>query len=143
MTTMTTILAQPLGAFLPSLLTGLLLLGMNQPSYAADLSGTWTGHWESHSSGHKGPLKAAFCKLDDTHYQVRFSGRFLKIIPFRYTVTLEATGQEKDKTILTGEHHLRFFGTFHYRAEATDCEFTANYCADKDSGVFVLTHGSH
>jgi hypothetical protein len=48
---------------------GLLLLGAGT-SRAQDLCGAWSGHWEDCNSGHSGPLKATFCKCDDTHYRV-------------------------------------------------------------------------
>jgi hypothetical protein len=121
------------------LLSAILLLAMNPLSYAADLSGDWSGCWESCKSGHNGPLHATFCKIDDKHYEVRFSGRFWRVFPFRYTVVLEVTGADKDKVLLSGTHHLRLFGTFHFQAEATDCRFTANYCSDRDRGTFQLT----
>ena len=103
-----------------------------------------TGSWESCISGHKGPLHANFCKIDDCHYQVRFGGRFFKIIPFHYTVTLAVTGQDQDKVLLTGDSYLgRLFGTFHYQAEATDCEFSATYTSCEDQGIFKLKRCSH
>src|SRR5262249_18059961 len=67
-----------------------------------DLSGSWNGNWLSCESGHKGPLSATFCKLNDTCYQVRFTGRFFAVIPFRYSVNMQVVGQDQDKIYLTG-----------------------------------------
>lgn len=106
---------------------------------AGDLAGSWSGSWQSCTSGHKGPLHATFCKIDDSHYRASFHGRFFVVVPFRYSVTLTVTGQEGDKVTLAGESYLgRLFGTFHYTAEATDCEFTASYTSCRDDGRFVL-----
>jgi hypothetical protein len=120
------------------------LLPTSRADCPIDLCGDWAGCWKSCTSGHSGPLKATFCKCDDTHYQVRFRGRFFGVIPFRYTVTLEVVGQEKDKILLAGEAYLgHFFGTFHYQAEATDCEFRATYTSCRDNGTFYLTRCCH
>jgi hypothetical protein len=106
---------------------------------AAELAGCWEGRWESCTSGHQGPLNAKFCKVDDTHYRVDFSGRFFKIFPFHYSVTLMVTGQDRDTLLLSGSSYLgRMFGTFHYSARATDCSFVADYTSCKDRGRFIL-----
>jgi hypothetical protein len=106
---------------------------------AADLTGRWVGHWEDCRSGHSGPLRATFCKCDDTHYRANFQGRFFGVIPFRYSVTLTVTAQEKDKVTLAGESYLgRLFGTFTYNAQATDSDFVADYSSCRYEGKFVL-----
>jgi hypothetical protein len=108
------------------------------PSFATDLSGCWTGCWQD-CDGHHGPLKASFCRCDDCHYQVVFTGRFWKIFPFRYTVTLNVVGQEGDKVFLEGESYLgRLFGTFTYSAWATETDFVADYSSCKYKGQFIL-----
>jgi hypothetical protein len=105
---------------------------------ATDLSGCWTGCWQD-CDGHHGPLKASFCKCDDYHYQVVFTGRFWKIFPFRYTVTLDVVGHEGDKVFLEGESYLgRLFGTFTYSAWATETDFVADYSSCKYKGQFIL-----
>lgn len=91
------------------ILSFLGLLGTNNTIRAADLSGNWTGTWESTTSGHHGPLKATFCAIDETHCRVQFRGRFFKVIPFRFNVVLEVTGQEGDKALLAGEAKLGLF----------------------------------
>jgi hypothetical protein len=109
------------------------------PARAQDLTGHWSGHWEDCRSGHSGPLRGTFCKCDDNHYRVTFSGRFFAVMPFRYTVVLTVVGREGDKVLLAGESDLGpLFGTFTYRGEATDCHFVADYCARRYQGKFVL-----
>jgi hypothetical protein len=128
----------------------ILLLAVPALVFAADstcgpdLSGCWTGCWQDDCSGHHGPLRATFCKCDDTHYQVTFSGRFFKVLPFRYTVVLTVTKQAADKVWLEGESDLgRLFGTFTYRAEATCTHFVADYSSCRYQGRFILNRGCH
>jgi hypothetical protein len=116
----------------------LVLLAPVSAASATDLSGNWSGDWVSCSSGHKGPLRARFCRSDDPHYRVVFTGRFFRILPFRYTVTLHVISQEGDRVLLSGSQKLPFFGTFHYNAEATGQQFTATYCSRSDNGRFTL-----
>jgi hypothetical protein len=106
---------------------------------AADLSGCWSGTWESCSTGHKGPLRAEFVRLDEGSYEVYFSGRFFKVVPFRYTVIM--TAHEHDGVVhLSGCKYLGcLFGTFSFTATASDCEFIADYSSRRDHGWFTMT----
>ena len=114
--------------------------GSARSALAVDLSGCWQGHWESCSTGHSGPLNATFCRVDATHYSVRFSGRFFKVVPFRYSVTLTVVADRGDSVTLAGSSYLgRLVGTFHYQANATNCSFVANYNSCQDQGKFVLS----
>ncbi|HUE72995.1 MAG TPA: hypothetical protein VMP01_19070, partial [Pirellulaceae bacterium] len=94
---------------------------------AADLSGSWSGRWDSLSTGHTGPLNANFTRINESQYQVDFRGRFFKLIPFRYSVVLNVV-EEGETVRLSGDNYLgRRYGWFHYDAVvAGDC-FTANY----------------
>ena len=103
-----------------------------------NLAGSWSGNWINEGSGHKGPMKAIFKSLGSDSYEVTFSGRFLKVIPFRYKATLKVTGKEGDKLILTGSQKLLGFGTFEYNALADEGSFKANYSSKKDNGRFEL-----
>lgn len=121
---------------------GLLLaacwLGPVAAAAAVDLSGEWKGRWESCETGHQGPLKATFCKLDGSRYQVEFRGRFFKLLPFRYSVVLNVV-QHGDVVRLQGRQDLgRLFGTFCYDARADRCNFRADYRSADDHGVFRL-----
>ena len=57
-----------------------------------DLSGKWSGYWVSDKNGHNGPLRATFRQQDWDTYRVTYSGRFAKIIPFRYSTTMDVVG---------------------------------------------------
>jgi hypothetical protein len=117
---------------------GIVLTGLPTVVSAADLSGTWSGYWISDSTGHRGPLNCTLTRLDDTAYRADFSGRFFKILPFRYSVQLDVV-QDGDTVQLAGVHQLGRRGDFHYHAEADAAEFVANYSSCKDAGRFVLS----
>jgi hypothetical protein len=120
-----------------------LVLPATTTALATDLTGCWTGSWESCTSGHSGPLNATFTRGGETEYRVKFTGRFLKVIPFRYTVTLTVVEERGDELILEGSSYLgRLFGTFSYRATATDGRFTADYTSKKDDGTFRMTRSA-
>jgi len=110
--------------------------------YGLDLSGYWSGGWQSCTTGHKGPLKASFCRLHNGDYEVRFRGRFFRVIPFRYRVVLHVIDQQGDTVYLAGSSYLgRLFGTFEYQATATPSEFRATYTSKKDCGEFWMCRG--
>ncbi len=111
-----------------------------QPVRVPDLNGDWCGSWQSCTNGHKGPMRASFCRLCDGNYEVTFSGRFCKLIPFRYKTTLTVTGHSDGVVYLSGSQNLGpLFGTFSYNAWANDCQFVSGYCSKKDQGQFVLS----
>jgi hypothetical protein len=118
--------------------------GLSARAQATDLSGCWSGSWQSCSTGHAGVLRATFTRCDDTHYRVDFSGRFFKILPFRYSVTLQVVEETEETVKLSGSSYLgKLFGTFCYTATVTDCQFRADYTSKKDRGVFTLTRQNH
>lgn len=106
---------------------------------AVDLSGCWCGSWESCSTGHQGPLFAEFVPCGDSQYEVHFRGRFFKLVPFKYSVTM--TAQEQDGVVhLSGSQYLgRLFGTFSFTATASETCFSASYESCKDHGQFELS----
>ncbi len=117
----------------------ILSLAVTSAASAIDLTGYWSGDWKSCTSGHKGPLSAQFCKVDACHYEVRFKGRFFKVFPFRYSVTLQIVEETPDHVVLSGSQSLgRLFGTFTYSATVTDKCFLATYTSCKDDGQFRM-----
>jgi len=120
-----------------------LLLALPAVSLAVDLSGCWSGSWESCVTPHKGPLWAEFVPCGGNQYEVHFRGRFFKIMPFQYSVTMVA--EERDGVVyLSGSKYLgRMVGTFSFNAAATDKCFNANYSSCKDSGQFKLSRCSY
>jgi hypothetical protein len=125
------------------ILAASLLLFLPAASQATDLSGCWSGTWESCVTPHRGPLNSEFVRLDANRYEVFFNGRFFKVMPFRYSVVM--TASEQDGIVqLSGSKYLgRMVGTFSFNAAATDCQFNANYSSCKDSGTFTLCRCSH
>lgn len=108
-------------------------------SVAGEPCGHWKGRWCSTSNGRSGRLSARVSKTDGSTYQVRFTGTFLKVIPFTYSVPLTVTGQGEDgSTHLSGQAQLPMFGHFCCNAVVTDCDFVASYSSPKDQGQFLL-----
>jgi len=105
-----------------------------------DLEGKWNGTWRSEVSDHKGPLKAKFEVLDETKVRAKFSGRFFKIIPFRFDVVLDVVGSKEGVTTLKGSQDLgRTLGKYDYTAKYSKGKFVAEYATDKDKGIFEVS----
>jgi len=82
-------------------------------------------------------------RLDANRYEVFFSGRFFKVMPFRYSVVMTAS-EQNGVVQLSGSKYLgRLAGTFSFNAAATDCQFNANYSSCKDNGKFTLCRDTH
>lgn len=110
------------------------------PAKAVDLSGCWSGTWQSCTCRHHGPLHATFTKCNEKQYFVSFSGRFFKIMPFHYSVTLDIVEDDGETVKLSGSSYLgRMMGTFTYSAAATACTFNSTYSSCKDWGYFNMT----
>lgn len=109
-------------------------LGLAQPP---DLSGKWSGYWVSDTNGHTGPLRATFTPRGDS-YRVVYSGRFAKVIPFRYATTMDVVGRGDGAVMLAAEKPLGPFGTFRTTATATATSFDATFTSRRDRGRFVL-----
>ena len=105
---------------------------------APDLSGKWSGYWVSDKNGHTGPLHATFTPKGAAAYQVKYRGRFAKVIPFRYTTTMDVVGRGEGLVVLSAEKPLGPFGTFRTTATATNSNFDATFNSRRDSGRFVL-----
>jgi len=111
----------------------------SQAEEKLDLSGRWSGTWRSEISDHTGPLKAKFQVLSDSKVQARFNGRFFKIIPFHFNVTLEIVENKDGVMTLKGKEDLgRTLGTYTYNATYTQGKFVARYSTEKDKGVFEV-----
>jgi len=122
-----------------SLVIALALSSSVAPASAIDLSGSWSGVWGSCTTGHTGPLRADFTRCSTSQYRVDFAGRFFKILPFRYSVTLDVVEECDDRVVLAGSSFLgRLFGTFTYQATADGCRFSAEYRSKRDAGMFRL-----
>jgi hypothetical protein len=103
-----------------------------------NLSGKWSGYWVSDKNGHTGPLKATFAPQGDS-YKVTYRGRFAKIIPFRYSTTMDVVGAGDGVVMLSAEKRLGPMGTFRTTATATGSNFDATFTSRRDSGRFVMT----
>lgn len=126
-------------AVVPTPLLGADPTADSDSAIVPDLSGTWSGSWESYQSGHDGPMTATFSQIGEGCYEVRFKGRFWGVLPFKYNVTLSVTEVREGVVYLSGSQRLPLFGTFSYSAQATETCFSASYCAKKDHGAFTLS----
>ena len=123
-----------------TLMLSVLLPLNSQAEEELDLGGKWSGTWRSEISDHNGPLKAKFEVVDTTKVQARFNGRFFKLIPFHFNVTLEVVESKDGVVTLKGKEDLgRTLGTYTYHATYRDGKFVANYATDKDKGVFEVS----
>ncbi|HEY1188742.1 MAG TPA: hypothetical protein VGE74_13895 [Gemmata sp.] len=103
-----------------------------------DLTGKWSGYWVSDTNGHTGPLHARFTPKGAGAYRVTYHGRFAKVIPFRYSTTMDVIGHGDGVVVLSAEKPLGPFGTFRTTATATGTSFDATFNSRRDSGRFVL-----
>jgi hypothetical protein len=127
----------------PFILAVSFAIAGQRDALAVDLSGHWSGTWQSGSTQHRGALQADFVRLDANRYQVHFSGRFLRFVPFRYSIVMTAA-ENGDVVWLSGNKYLgRLFGTFSFAATATDCRFDANYASCEDHGYFRMARCSY
>jgi hypothetical protein len=117
---------------LPLILTGSAL-------YAGELDGRWRhGTWNDTKSGHEDALRGRFRQKDDGDYRVVFTGRFAKIVPFRFATTLKVVGNDGDKVILAGESRVAGIMRFSYRGVADGGNFDAQYHSRRWTGEFHL-----
>ena len=107
---------------------------------AGILDGRWRqGTWTDDNTGHCGPLRGQFHEQCDGNYRVVFSGRFAKVIPFRFATTLNVVGQDDDKVLLSGESRVMGFGRFTYNAVADGNNFSSQYSSRRYTGTFNLS----
>lgn len=107
--------------------------------FAGELDGRWrNGFWTDTNTGHEDVLRARFRQKSDGNYRVVFTGRFAKVIPFRFATTLHVVGHDGDKVIMTGEPRVLGFGRFSYEAVADAHTFNAKYSSRRWRGEFNL-----
>ncbi|MAV37275.1 MAG: hypothetical protein CMJ59_17665 [Planctomycetaceae bacterium] len=105
----------------------------------ADLSGAWRGTWANSNNRHTGPLRGTFVPLNENQYQADFRGRFFGLLPFRYSVVLDAEPQPDGSIRLQGSAFVsRRYGTFHYDATVREGHFESTYTSCKFQGTFSM-----
>jgi hypothetical protein len=122
------------------------LCALSSPAFAQnpaagvpDLTGKWSGCWVSDKNGHHGPLHAKFKPQGCGAYRVTFGGRFAKVIPFRYTTTMDVVGVGDGTVTLAAEKRLPGMGAFRTLAVATGTDFDATFTSPRDRGRFVMS----
>ena len=114
-----------------------LLLVASVASAQPPVAGRWSGQWMTDANSHHGPLRAKVTPAGDG-YDVRFTGRFAKVIPFTYRQHLTPTGTDGEAVFLSADRRLPLFGTFHMNATATGSAFDARFSSGRETGRFVL-----
>ncbi len=105
-----------------------------------DLSGNWTGRWQSSTNNHGGPMQATFVQQCGDELQVKFRGRFAKVIPFRYRARLKIVYQEPGLTIVGGSKKIGpFSGGYTYSGQISDGCFTGSYSSRRYQGGWAIS----
>lgn len=119
----------------------LALLFCARPVQAHDgVAGGFSGSWCSQTSGHQGRMCARLRQVDDCTYRARFTGTFLKIIPFAYSVPMTVTGQSPDGAVFLGSRsRLPLFGEFSTQARVDSAGMSATYWSRRDQGSFEMS----
>jgi len=103
------------------------------------LNGSWTGSWNSRTTGHQGPLSASIRPAADGTYQANFQGKFFKVIPFRYQMQLQVVASGDGFVELAGSKKLGpLMGYYSYRAVVQGDSFQATYSTKRDRGTFQM-----
>lgn len=103
------------------------------------LPGAWSGSWASHTTGHQGPLHASIRSNSDGNYTATFTGKFFKVIPFRYQMQLNVVSNDGHQMTLAGSKKLGpVMGYYSYRATVTGNQLSATYSTKRDRGTFSL-----
>lgn len=112
---------------------------VNTTPSSESLSGAWSGGWHSQTTGHKGPLNADIRPSSNGNYSATFTGKFFKIIPFRYQMQLNVVSQNGNRMELAGTKKLGpLMGYYSYRAVVQDGQLSASYRTKRDRGTFTL-----
>ncbi len=95
------------------------------------MSGTWSGKWFDETHKHEGPMTCHLREIEPTQYEARFSGFFMAIIPFWYTVEMKVEPGD-DAWRVQAESHIKWLGgSGRYECDGTiqndimECRFRA------------------
>jgi hypothetical protein len=117
-----------------------IVLANCQPSSGQELSGNWTGRWQSSTNNHGGKMNATFVQQSGDQLQVKFRGSFAKVIPFRYRAKLNVVYQEPGLTIVGGSKKLGpLMGDFSYSGQISNGCFTGTYSSRRYNGSWVTS----
>ncbi|MBI1833077.1 MAG: hypothetical protein HYR84_16680 [Planctomycetes bacterium] len=116
-----------------------VVLATGSAAGAGELEGRWRhGYWTDANTGHEDVLRGRFRQQSDGNYRVVFTGKFAKVIPFRFATTLNVVGRDGDKVVMQGESRVVGFGRFTYNASADANHFSAQYDSRRWRGEFIL-----
>lgn len=71
--------------------------------------------------------------------EVKFRGRFAKVIPFRYKAKLTVVHQQQGLTVIAGSRRIGPGGSFQYYGQLTDSCFTGTYSSRRYQGGWSMS----
>ena len=106
---------------------------------AQQIEGHWTGTWHCETTGHSGKLRCRLTYVDDNQYQAKYTGTYMAILPFWYTVDMEVDCQAQACQI-QAIADLGWLGGGHYVYDGTIIgdRFKTNYTSKHHNGTFEL-----
>ena len=116
-----------------------VLTFLGQSASAQDISGDWSGNWQSAANNHTGKISATFCQSSNDTMRARFRGTFAKVIPFRYSTDLKIASQSPGLTVLAGSRRLPLGGEFSYYVTVTDQCFHGTFASKRNRGTFIMS----
>jgi hypothetical protein len=116
-------------------------LSPTQLPLAQKIEGHWTGTWDCETTGHSGKLRCHLIHVENNRYQAKYTGTYMAILPFWYTVEMEINCSSQDCKI-KAEADLGWLGGGHYVYDGTIIgdSFKTNYTSKHHNGTFNLQH---
>jgi hypothetical protein len=109
-------------------------------SSTTPLQGRWDGIWISDSNGHTDKLRCVISRKSDGTFRARFHAKYLKILSFGYTVSLNVQTNDQ-RLAFEGQADLGWYagGLYHYSGWADATNFHSIYSCKYDRGTFQMT----
>lgn len=110
-----------------------------KPSAAQKIEGHWAGIWDCETTGHSGKLRCHLIHVEDNLYQAKYTGTYMAIVPFWYTVEMDIDCSSQDCEI-QAEANLGWLGGGHYVYDGAIIgdSFNTNYTSKHHNGTFNL-----
>ena len=97
----------------------------------------YRGKWQSHSTGHSGPMRVKLSSNADGTIDAKFSGRFALVIPFVYRAELIPAG---GGSYASYKKLGPILGEYRMNSNLSPTSFNATFTAAGDHGSFTM-HG--
>jgi len=118
-----------------------------KPTPTNDITGRWSGHWNSQATGHHDELRALISQVDTNHYDVKFHAAYKSetfkfiTVHFGYTVRMETKPSTNADVAFHGSEDLgKLAGSVYtYDGHANATNFFSTYKSKYDRGTFEMT----